>query len=71
MDERRLDGRRAVTRAVGEPAMPGGLAEIVDLFGGESDRSRRFLGGLIAGALVGAALAGSAFLRRRSGRSAR
>jgi hypothetical protein len=67
MDERRVAGRRRVARIVGEPALPGGLAEVVDLLGGESDRSRRFLGGLIAGALVGAALAGPALLRRRGG----
>jgi hypothetical protein len=44
-----------------------GLAGLAELLGGESDRSRRFLGGLIAGALVGAALAGSTLLRRRGG----
>jgi hypothetical protein len=47
-----------------------GLAELADLVGGESDRSRRFLGGLIAGALVGAAAvgtAGAAIVRRRGG----
>ena len=51
--------------------IPGGLADLGELLGGESDRSRRFLGGLIAGALVGAALAGSTLLRRRRGGSAR
>ncbi len=46
------------------------LADLADLVGGESDRSRRFLGGLIAGALVGAAIvgaAGAAFVRRHEG----
>jgi hypothetical protein len=33
--------------------------------GGDSDRSRRFLGGLVVGALVGAALAGAALVRAR------
>jgi hypothetical protein len=51
--------------------MPGGLAELMELLGGESEGSRRFLGGLIAGALVGAALAGSALLRHRGGGGAR
>ncbi len=44
------------------------VADLADLVGGEGDRSRRFLGGLVAGALVGAALvgaAGSAIVRRR------
>jgi hypothetical protein len=48
-----------------DPRPLGGLADLADLLGGESDRSRRFLGGLIAGALVGAAVAGAALLRRR------
>jgi len=41
------------------------LADLADLLGGESSRSRRFLGGLVVGALAGAALAGVAALRRR------
>jgi hypothetical protein len=66
-------GDRTV-RAAGSPRnAPSGrpldaLADLVDLVGGESDRSRRFLGGVIAGALVGAALvgaAGAAIVRRR------
>ena len=44
---------------------PAGLVALVDLLGGESSRSKRFLGGLVAGALVGAAIAGTSFLRRR------
>ena len=47
------------------------FTEVVDLLGGESEGSRRFLGGIIAGALVGAALAGTALLRRRAGGGAR
>lgn len=67
MGERRVRDRGRVARIAGERPRPGGLAELMDLLGGESEGSRRFLGGLIAGALVGAALAGSAFLRRRGG----
>ena len=55
MGDRRVSDRGRVARIAGEPPMPGGLAELAELLGGESDRSRRFLGGLIAGALVGAA----------------
>jgi hypothetical protein len=63
------DERPAGEGRYGIPAAPqplGGLADLAELLGGEGDRSRRFLGGLIAGALVGAALAGVAALRRRS-----
>ena len=35
-----------------------------ELLGGESTDSRRFLGGLVAGALVGAAIAGSSIWRQ-------
>ena len=59
------DRRRDVAPA-GSGMAPGGpLSGLADLLGGESDRSRRFLGGLIAGALVGAAIAGMARGRRR------
>jgi hypothetical protein len=47
-----------------------GLVALADLLGGESSRSKRFLGGLVAGALVGAAIAGTSFLRRRLPRGA-
>ena len=42
-----------------------GLAELSELLGGESPGSRRFLRGLALGALVGAAIAGSAIWQRR------
>jgi len=57
----------------GAPAGPrplGGLADLADLLGGESAGSRRFVSGLIAGALVGAIVAGGQLVRRRrKGRS--
>lgn len=61
---------RVATRAgVGEGLRPlDAVADLVDLVGGEGDRSRRFLRGLVAGALVGAAIvgtAGAALVRRR------
>ena len=42
------------------------LAELAELLGGEGSPSRKFLGGLVIGALAGAALAGSAVVRRRA-----
>ncbi len=63
---RRVPGSKAATGA----GQLGALADLADLVGGESDRSRKFLGGLIAGALVGAAVvgaAGAALLQRRQG----
>jgi hypothetical protein len=42
-----------------------GLYDLAQLLGGESPESRRFLRGLAIGALVGAAMAGSSFVRRR------
>ena len=56
---------RAVTRHSTDPRPLGGLADLAELVGGDSDRSKRFMGGLMAGALVGAAIAGSLLLRRR------
>jgi len=56
-------------RPTNPPAnVPARLAELADLLGGESARSRRFLGGLVVGALAGAAVAGTAALARRSKR---
>jgi hypothetical protein len=62
------DGRPSGDRRVAIPTVPkslGGLAGFAELLGGESQRSRTFLGGLVIGALVGAAVAGGSFLRRR------
>lgn len=71
MGDPRVSDRGRVARITGQPPMQGGLAELADLLGGESEGSRRFIGGLIAGALVGAALAGMALLRRRGGGGSR
>jgi hypothetical protein len=49
---------------------PARLAELADLLGGESSRSKRFLGGLVVGALAGAAIAGASFLTLRRGADA-
>ncbi len=45
------------------------LADLTELLGGDTHRSRRFLGGLAVGALVGAAIAGTSLLRQRAGRT--
>jgi len=50
------------------PRPLGGLADLAELLGGDTQRSRRFLGGLVVGALVGAAVAGGSLLRRRKDR---
>ena len=49
------------------PQPLGGLVDLAELLGGESARSRKFLGGLVIGALVGAAVAGGTLVRRRAG----
>ena len=68
-DARPADARpkdeRPGTRPIAGPRPLGGLADLAQLLGGESPRSRKFLGGLAIGALVGAALAGGSLLRRR------
>jgi hypothetical protein len=46
--------------------LPQALADAVGILTGESSSSRRFLGGLIAGALVGAAVAGASLVRSRA-----
>lgn len=65
--EDRDSGRAAPAgdRRVIGPRPLGGLADLAELLGGESPRSRRFLRGLVIGGLVGAALAGSSLLGRR------
>jgi hypothetical protein len=57
------DERRPVIRVDTAPAR---LAELAELLGGESTRSRRFLGGLVIGALAGAAIAGAVAARIRA-----
>jgi len=47
------------------------LADLAALLEGDSARSRRFLGGLMVGALVGAAVAGGSLFRRRPRRGGR
>jgi hypothetical protein len=42
------------------------LSGAAELLSGESGTSRRFIGGLVIGALVGAAVAGGTFLRSRA-----
>jgi hypothetical protein len=56
-----------LARPGADPRPLGALADLAELMGGDSDRSRRLLGGLAAGALVGAAVAGT-LLRLRAGR---
>lgn len=63
-DESRRDAR-AMGRLSSGPRPLGGLADLAELLGGNSDRSRRLLGGLAIGALAGAAVAG-ALLRART-----
>ena len=57
-------------RGITPDSAPTALVALADLLGGESSRSKRFLGGLVAGALVGAAIAGTSILRRRAPRDA-
>jgi hypothetical protein len=71
MGDRRVSDEGLVARIAGESPAQGVLAELTDLLGGESEGSRRFLGGIIAGALVGAAVVGTALLRRRARGGAR
>lgn len=65
------DEGSAVPRRSEIPVGPrplGGLADLAELLGGETTGSRRFLAGVIAGAVVGAVLAGGSLLRRRGRR---
>jgi hypothetical protein len=60
-------GRRVRAAA---PAALDSISEVADLLGGRSDRSRRLMGGVAAGALLGAALAG-VIVRSVAGRGLR
>ncbi len=51
-------------RPVG-PRPLGNLADLAELLRGDTPASRTFLGGLAAGAIVGAVVAGGSLLRRR------
>jgi hypothetical protein len=62
------------TPARGEPRLTGPrplgpIADLADLLAGETPSSRTFITGLIAGALVGAAVAGGSWIRRRGRRA--
>ncbi len=59
------DDKLPVSSRSTAPRPLGGLGDLADLLGGDSDRSRRFLGGIAAGALLGAAVAGAALVQRR------
>ncbi len=59
-------GRRDDRRGAGRG--PGAIEGLAALLGGETPTSRRFITGLIAGALVGAAVAGGSWIRRWSRR---
>jgi hypothetical protein len=59
------DDRRRFPSRTTTPRPLGGLGDLAELLGGDSDRSRRFLGGIAVGAMVGAAVAGAALMRRR------
>lgn len=64
-------GRRVAAKPRAEVAdtdLPAPLAEVLELLAGESAASRTFIGGLVLGALVGAALAGGTLVRRATGR---
>ena len=52
--------------AISADTAPARLAELAELLGGESSRSKRFLGGLVVGALAGAAIAGAVAARLRT-----
>jgi hypothetical protein len=58
-------GKRRVPSRSTSPRPLGELGDLAELLGGDSDRSMRFLGGIVVGALVGAAIAGAALFRRR------
>jgi hypothetical protein len=53
----------------GDSAAPAALGAVAELLEGRTPTSRTFIAGLIAGALVGAVVAGGQLLRRRVGRA--
>lgn len=63
MSPTRREGRER-RGAPGDSDLPAPLAEALELLAGESAASRTFLGGLVLGALVGAAFAGGSLARR-------
>ena len=63
MSREREDLRRASTP---QAAVPAAISDAVELLTGDSGASRTFIGGLIVGALVGAAVAGTSLLRSRA-----
>lgn len=56
-------------RGRGEPSPTVGVDALTELLEGQTPASRTFIAGLIAGALVGAVVAGGQLLRRRVGRA--
>ena len=60
------DDQRPVPSRPTGPRPLGGLGDLAELLGGDSDRSKKFLGGIAVGAMVGAAIAGAALVRRRT-----
>ena len=48
--------------------LSGVVADVVDWLSGDSPSSRTFIGGLVAGAVLGAALAGASFVQARVAR---
>ena len=63
-DDRGPEPANHAADRVAGPRPVGAITDLADLLGGESARSRKFLGGLVIGGLVGAAIAGSSLLRR-------
>ena len=65
MSEQRRSDTRPENAPAAVPRPLGQLADLAALLDGDSARSRRFLGGLVVGAFVGAAVAGGSLVRRR------
>jgi hypothetical protein len=66
-DEDPTPGRPGAPRVGPRPLGP--VADLADLLAGDTPASRTFITGLIAGALVGAAVAGGSWIRRRGRRT--